>query len=213
MVWPLENTTPSASNMVVPPAVQATLEVRPSMRFGLSPTLATSTPAVPNVFFAAPSPKHACPNRPACWSARMPVTGMPGPGSPPKRRGSTSPKWASDATAGGRISAGMSHAASSAASQPSSARLSNAVREACVWSVRWERPSVRFHRIHVSTVPTAISPRRARAANPSTFSMYQASFGAVKYESLLSPVRAGPRGRGLRPATAARCRRSGATST
>ena len=92
----------------------------------------------------------------------------------------------------------MSHAASSVASQPSSARLSNAVREAWVWSVRWERPSVRFHRIHVSTVPTAISPRRARAAKPSTFSTYQASFGAVKYESLLSPVRA--RTSGSRPA-------------
>ncbi len=38
-------------------------------------------------------------------------------------------------------------------------------------------------------MPAAISPRRARSAKPSTFSMYQASFGAVKYESLFSPVR------------------------
>ena len=184
-VWPLWKTTPSSSYRVAPCAVQATLLVKPSTSTGTSPELMVSTPAVPNVFFASPCSKQACPYRLACWSASTARIGT----APIPRSPVSTPKSASEATTCGSRPAGMPSRASSSSSQHSASRLNSAVREAHEVSVRCVAPPVRFHASQQSTVPQSSSPASARARTPGTSSSNQASLAAEKNESLRSPVR------------------------
>jgi hypothetical protein len=112
---------------------------------------------------------------------------MPGPA--PSSRGRR-PEWLSEAMAGGGISAGMPRAASGVASDPARQVEQRGARSLrVVGDVRTpvgEVPTPRVDRPDGDLATAGAMPRSLDVL------LYHASFGAVKYESLLSQYGPGP---------------------
>ena len=141
---------------------------------------------MPNVHFAAPAVKHACPNSAACWSPAMPVIGTPS-GSPGTPR--VLPKIPADGSTRGSTAGGTRKRAHRSSAHAIVCRSNSSVRDALLGSVACTAPPVRRCSRNVSIVPNASSPRSARARSP-PWSSSHASLVAEKYGSIGRPVRA-----------------------
>ena len=133
-----------------------------------------------------PGSKHAWPNNAPCWSPTIEAIGT----APPSRPGSVSPSTPDVGTIVGSSARGISNNSSSESFQCLVCRSNSIVREALLGSVACTRPAVSFQASHVSIVPKASSPRRARSRAPGMLSSSHSSFVAEKYASSTRPVRA-----------------------
>ncbi len=168
------NTLPSRAYTVSAPIRQATVASSPPLEaIAVAPVFMSRKQPVPYVFLAIPGSKQAWPKSAACWSPATPAIGTPD-GSQP--RSAVSPKSPADGRTVGSRGAGTPSSASIVSSQASLRMSRRSVRDALEGSVAWTRPPVRFHRSHVSTVPNASSPRRARSRAPDTASSSQRIF-------------------------------------
>ena len=163
---------PPSAPMATSPSVprsQARVVTSPSTGGGqVAPAFMRTKLPVPKVALVMPRSKQAWPNRAACWSPIMALTGTPASGEPvPTASAATVPNRPQDGRTSASAVRGTPNRSHSSSDHRRTTMSKSRVREALVTSVANTPPSgppVRFQRTHVSTVARARSGPVGHAA-------------------------------------------------